>query len=67
MKPGLPGIKYDTTIFRPATFVEQSIDNLTRALLLGMLLVIVIISAFLFSIRTAFISLITIPLSLLAA
>lgn len=67
LKPGLPGIKYDTTIFRPATFVDQSIDNVTRALLLGMLLVIVILTAFLFSIRTAFISLITIPLSLLAA
>ena len=27
--PGLPGIEVDTTIFRPATFIEQSIDNLT--------------------------------------
>ena len=33
MRPGLPGIEIDTTIFRPATFIEQSIDNLTRALL----------------------------------
>ena len=30
MQPGLPGIEVDTTIFRPATFIEQSIDNLTR-------------------------------------
>ena len=67
MKPGLPGIDYDTTIFRPATFIEQSIDNLTRALLIGVLLVILIIVAFLFEWRTAFISLIAIPLSLLAA
>ncbi|MGA9101477.1 efflux RND transporter permease subunit [Aeromicrobium sp.] len=67
MAPGLPGIEYDTTIFRPATFIEESIDNLTLALLLGVLLVIVIISAFLYTIRTAFISLISIPLSLLAA
>ena len=29
MAPGLPGIEYDTTIFRPATFIEESIDNLT--------------------------------------
>ncbi|MEO6472139.1 MAG: efflux RND transporter permease subunit, partial [Aeromicrobium sp.] len=67
MAPGLPGIKYDTTIFRPASFVDQSIDNLTKALLLGMLLVIVIISAFLYTIRTAFISLVAIPLSLVSA
>lgn len=64
---GLPGIKYDTTIFRPASFVEQSIDNLTKALLLGMLLVVVIISAFLYTVRTALISLVAIPLSLVAA
>ena len=67
MAPGLPGIEYDTTIFRPATFIEESINNLTLALLLGVLLVIVIISAFLYTVRTAFISLISIPLSLLAA
>ena len=67
MQPGLPSVEVDTTIFRPATFIEQSIDNLTRALLIGILLVILIIIAFLFEWRTAFISLIAIPLSLLAA
>lgn len=67
MQPGLPSIAVDTTIFRPATFIEQSIDNLTKALLIGVLLVILIIIAFLFEWRTAFISLIAIPLSLLAA
>ncbi len=67
MAPGLPGIEVDTTIFRPATFIEQSLDNLTRALLLGVLLVSLIIVAFLFEWRTAFISLIAIPLSLVAA
>jgi CzcA family heavy metal efflux pump len=67
MRPGLPGMEIDTTIFRPATFIETAIDNLTRALLLGVLLVILILAAFLFEWRTAFISLIAIPLSLLAA
>ena len=67
MRPGLPGIEIDTTIFRPASFIEQSIDNLTTALLIGVLLVILIIAAFLFEWRTAFISLIAIPLSLIAA
>ena len=67
MRPGLPGMELDTTIFRPATFIEQSIDNLTKALLIGILLVILIIIAFLFDWRTAFISLIAIPLSLIAA
>ena len=67
MRPGLPGIEIDTTIFRPATFIETAIDNLTTALLLGVLLVILILAAFLFEWRTALISLIAIPLSLIAA
>ena len=67
MRPGLPGIEIDTTIFRPATFIETAVDNLLTALILGCLLVIVILLAFLFEWRTAFISLIAIPLSLLAA
>jgi CzcA family heavy metal efflux pump len=67
LQPGLPGMEIDTTIFRPATFIEESIDNLTRALLLGVILVIVIITGFLFDWRTALISLMAIPLSLIAA
>jgi len=67
LQPGLPGIAVDTTIFRPATFIEQSIDNLTRAMYLGILLVTLIIIAFLFEWRTALISLLAIPLSLMSA
>ena len=66
MRPGLPGMEIDTTIFRPATFIELALDHLTKALLLGVLLVILILAAFLFEWRTAFISLIAIP-PLLAA
>jgi CzcA family heavy metal efflux pump len=67
MKPGLPGIEIDTTIFRPATFVQDSIDNLTSALLLGCLLVIAVIAVFLYEWRTAIVCIIALPLSLLAA
>jgi CzcA family heavy metal efflux pump len=67
LKAGLPGISIDAEIFRPATFIEQSIDNLTEAMIIGIALVVLIIVAFLFEWRTAFISLISIPLSLVAA
>jgi CzcA family heavy metal efflux pump len=67
MKPGLPGVEIDTTIFRPATFVEDSIDNLSWALLLSCLLVAGIIIIFLYEWRTAIVCIIAIPLSLLAA
>jgi CzcA family heavy metal efflux pump len=67
LKPGLPGIQFDTTIFRPASFIEVALGNLSLALALGCLLVVLVLLAFLFEWRTALISLIAIPLSLLAA
>ncbi|HZJ51139.1 MAG TPA: efflux RND transporter permease subunit, partial [Actinomycetota bacterium] len=67
MRPGLTGINIDTTIFRPATFVETAIDNLTEALLLGAILVVLVLAFFLFEWRSALISVVTIPLSLMAA
>ena len=67
MAPGLVGIEIDTTIFRPATFIEQALGNLTNALLLGSLLVFLVLIVFLFDWRTALISLVAIPLSLMAA
>ena len=66
-EPGLPGIEIDSTIFRPATFIELSIDNLTIALILGSILVIIVLGAFLYEWRVALISVIAIPLSLVAA
>ena len=67
MRPGLPGIQMDNHIFRPAEFIEISISNLTDALLLGTLLVVCVLVAFLFEWRAAVISLAAIPLSLMAA
>jgi CzcA family heavy metal efflux pump len=67
LRPGLPSIEIDSTIFRPASFIEVSIHNLTLALVLGAFLVALILSAFLFEWRTILISLITIPLSLVVA
>lgn len=65
--PGLKGVDLDSTIFRPATFIELSIDNLVHAMWLGCVLVIVVLVLFLNDWRTALISLTAIPLSLTAA
>jgi CzcA family heavy metal efflux pump len=67
MRPGLRGIEIDTTIFRPASFIEESINNLTTALIIGSILVVLVIGAFLFEWRAALISLVAMPLSLIAA
>src|SRR6266498_1606103 len=67
LQPGLDGIDVDPTIFRPASFIETALHNLTMALLLGCLFVILVLGAFLFEWRSAVISLVSIPLSLVAA
>ena len=67
MRPGLPGVKIDTTIFRPATFIDNSIKNLTSSLLIGGVLVILILLFFLYEWRVALISATIIPLSLMAS
>ena len=67
LKPGLTGLKIDPTIFRPATFIERAITNLSHALLIGCGLVAVILILFLFDWRTALISLLAIPISLVSA
>ena len=67
MRPGLQGINIDTSIFRPATFIDQSISNLTESLLIGAVLVVIILLFFLYEWRVALISATIIPLSLMAS
>jgi CzcA family heavy metal efflux pump len=66
LEPGLPGVQFDTTVFQQANFIQASIHNLTQALVLGFVLVVVILALFLFEWRVALISMLTIPLSLMA-
>ncbi|MDE2092526.1 MAG: efflux RND transporter permease subunit [Burkholderiales bacterium] len=54
-------------LFRPADFITAAIGHLRSALLVGGVLVMVVLFLFLFSVRTAFISAVAIPLSLLTA
>ncbi len=67
LKPGLKDVDLDPTIFRPATFIERSLENLSEAMWIGLGLVVAILVLFLFDWRTAVISLVAIPLSLVAA
>jgi CzcA family heavy metal efflux pump len=63
MRPGLPGIDIDTTIFRPATFVQVALDNLINSLLIGAFLVILVLVLFLWDWRIALISATIIPVT----
>lgn len=63
MKTGLPDIDIDTTIFRPATFVETALNNLVSSLLIGAELVVLVLLLFLWDFRVAFISATIIPVT----
>ena len=69
MKPALAAekIALDAHLFRPANFIEAALRNVNHSLLLGGVLVAVVLFLFLLDLRTAFISFVSIPLSLLAA
>lgn len=67
LRPGLRDVEIDPALFRPAGFIEQSLRNLRVALGLGCLLVALVLFVFLRDLRTAAISLIAIPLSLVGA
>jgi CzcA family heavy metal efflux pump len=61
------GVRLDTNIFRPASFIETALQNVRSSLLVGAVLVIVVLFLFLLNLRTAAISSTAIPLSLLGA
>ena len=60
-------VELQADLFRPADFIDISTRNVHQSLLLGGVLVVVVLFLFLFDLRTATISCIAIPLSLLAA
>ena len=61
------GIKVYDRLHRPATFIEAALANMKHSLALGGILVAVVLFLLLGSVRTACISLVAIPLSLLTA
>jgi CzcA family heavy metal efflux pump len=61
------GIRLYPALHRPANFIESSLTNLRDALLLGTVLILLVLYAFLRDWRSALISFLAIPLSLIAA
>ncbi len=61
------GVRVDQVIFKQADFIVSALDNVGRALAESILVVAVVLFLFLGNIRTTLISLVAIPLSLLAA
>lgn len=60
-----PDVKIERHIFRQADFIQSAVDNVVEAIRDGTLWVLLILFLFLWNIRTSFITLTAIPLSVL--
>lgn len=60
-------VKLSTDIFRQARFINNSIGNVQKSLYEGGIFVVIVLFIFLMNVRTTVISLVTIPLSLVAS
>jgi CzcA family heavy metal efflux pump len=67
LRPGLSGLNMDSSLFRPATYLELAIENLSTALLIGGVLAVVALIAFFFNWRAVLISAVAILVSVMAA
>jgi Cu/Ag efflux pump CusA len=67
LRPGLSGISTGTTVFRPADYVADALQNLRLALLIGGLLMVLALVAFGFQWRALVTAAVTVPLSLVTA
>ena len=62
-----PDVKVSTDIFRQSRFIESSIGNVQKSLFEGGIFVVIVLFLFLANVRTTVISLVTLPLSLIAS
>ncbi|MGI8929173.1 MAG: efflux RND transporter permease subunit [Candidatus Limnocylindrales bacterium] len=65
--PGLAGIRIDTQLYRPASFIESAVQNLAVAILIGLMLVGLVLLTIGFYWRAALVCLVSIIVSLTAA
>jgi Cu/Ag efflux pump CusA len=67
LRPGLGGMRTDTSVFRPATFIQDATDNITLTLIIAVILLALGLAALLFQWRTLLVALVTLPVSMVAA
>ena len=67
MQPGLTGISINTNVYRPATYLDSALGNLSRWALIALVLVAALLLGFLWSWRAALVGLFAMVLSLVAA
>lgn len=67
LRPGLPGLDIDTSLFRPARFIHHAIHDLSRTLALGFVLLVLALALVFYQWRTALIVVASVVTSVIAA
>ena len=67
LRPGLTGMSTDTSVFRPADYISDALDNVGLALLIGGILMLAALLALRLQWRAVVVAVITVPLSIIIA
>jgi Cu/Ag efflux pump CusA len=67
LKPGLQGVQVNASFYRPAAYIQAADANLQTALIIGAVLALLALGAYLFNLRVLAVSLVSVVLALAAA
>jgi Cu/Ag efflux pump CusA len=67
LRSGLPGIEIDTTLYRPASYIESATGNLGKAAMISIVLVVASVGLLMGSWRSALVALVAMSLSFAVA
>jgi len=67
LAPGMPGVSIDTTLFSQSTYANTAFGNVATYAIIAGILAVVALLLFLLSLRTAFVAVVSIGLSLIVA
>jgi Cu/Ag efflux pump CusA len=63
MRPGLGGVQFDTNVYRPASYIDESIGNVALVAVIGAGLLVLLLVGFLTDWRSALVALVTISIA----
>jgi Cu/Ag efflux pump CusA len=67
LRPGLAGIQTETSVFRPADYLDEAIGNVSTAVAIATVLLLLTLGAFLFEWRTLLVAAMAVPVALITA
>jgi Cu/Ag efflux pump CusA len=67
LRPGLAGLRTDTSVFRPSDYLDEALGNAATVLLGGVVLMLLVLVACRFRWRSVVVALVAVPVSLLVA